>query len=122
MIESSMNHRLVELSVTYHALVGAIGLLKRLCEEENFQDWEKLVERIDQQAGEVSRELIETKAASTVDLRHKASVVLDWIKTDTPDVAEELAISLCQDVLQMSATTQPSAGLAEVSAGSLKGD
>ena len=103
-----MNPRLVELSVTYHALMDAIGLLKQVCEEENFQVWQKLVERIDQRAGEVSRELIETKAASTIDLRHKASVVLDWLRTDTPDVAEELAISLCQDVLQMCPATQSS--------------
>jgi hypothetical protein len=54
---------------------------------------------------QLSQQIAQAKASNLQDLAAKASVVLDWLDTDNGDIAEELAASLCRDILHISGVT-----------------
>ena len=70
---------LIKLSVAYHALIDAMDLIKQIGDEEDYKDWERLVDRIQQKASDVSRKMVKAKATSPVEWSCNARRALCWI-------------------------------------------
>ena len=93
--------RVSELSITYHALKDASAIIRRATAGEDGSALNTVTEVIADKMSQLSRDIVATHPTSPEEIAYKATVVLDWIDKDEPDLAEELAISLCRDILRM---------------------
>lgn len=94
-----MNRKLIELSGAYHALNKVLAMI-RLAERDACA-WEKLVELVMDRMSELSREIVAAPATCAEEVACKASVALDWLNDSTPELADELATSVCRDLMRL---------------------
>ena len=96
-----MNRKLIELSVTYHALNDALAMITQALAEQDSSAWDQITQLMMDRTSTLSREIVSAHATCAEEIAYKASVALDWLDADNPDLAEELAISLCRDLLRV---------------------
>jgi hypothetical protein len=104
--EEAMADDLIALSKEYHAARVALARLQHVSgsgakDTAGFDaELETFAEPLRQRMSQLSRRIVEARAASPEELAHKASVVLDWIDEDQGDMADRLGASLCRDIMQ----------------------
>lgn len=95
-----MSSRVIQISSGFHILRETLARIEEASDATSDEAWETITELIRDRMSKLSREIVEVEAASPEELAHKASIVMDWLETEGADLAEQLAASLCRDVLR----------------------
>jgi hypothetical protein len=94
-----MTRRLTELTTEFHALHESFGKLQRLSEFADSDTWETISDAAQKRMHHISEELVSIRATSLEELAKKAAVALDWLDPAPNSVDQQLATSICRDIL-----------------------